>query len=66
MALFAQSNSVRSAWKSEKLPFSNIIVHPIIAAGVTSLGSLSEYMGALYPAWPGHAVDHLSDCQLEE
>lgn len=51
-ALLAQRNSVGSTWKSKRPSFSNITLHPINAGGVTSLGSLSSCMGALYPAWP--------------
>lgn len=57
-ALLAQRNSVGSTWKSKRPSFSNIILHPISAGGVTFLGSLSSCMGALYPAWPRNAVDH--------
>lgn len=61
-----QSTSVGSAWKPEKLPFSNIILCPIVTAGVTIVGILSKYMRPLYPAWFGHGADDLSGCQLEE
>lgn len=64
-AVLAQRNVVGTTQKSERLSLSNIILHPITAGGVASLGSLSSYVEALYPAWPGHAVDHLTGCQLE-